>query len=262
MINRGIIKITAFLFIFCIIFGFKSVFAGSNDEYNIIINDARLNNEVKAIETEGLICVPLDKIKADLGIEIVFDKDYVKITRADQTLNLKLQQDKAYLELNDGAQRYYVTIKNGNVYIPVLLLVDYLGLKVEILNEIKCIRIISKPGFLPARELINKYLEAGAAVGKPPAAVNNKNGESKIAYLTFDDGLDSKVTPQILDILKRYNVKAAFFIIGNTISKNKDVLKKIVKEGHAVGNHTYTHKKSIIYSNAESLLAEIKKAAQ
>ncbi|HYE83147.1 MAG TPA: polysaccharide deacetylase family protein [Clostridia bacterium] len=85
---------------------------------------------------------------------------------------------------------------------------------------------------------------------------------SRIAYLTFDDGLDSKVTPQILDILKEYDVKATFFILGNSVSKNKDVLKRIIDEGHSVGNHTYTHKKSIIYTSVKSFSEELAKTAK
>ena len=59
--------------------------------------------------------------------------------------------------------------------------------------------------------------------------------------LTFDDGPNSKNTPKVLDILKAYNVKATFFVLGKFIEKNKDILKREAKEGHSIGNHTYTH---------------------
>jgi peptidoglycan/xylan/chitin deacetylase (PgdA/CDA1 family) len=92
----------------------------------------------------------------------------------------------------------------------------------------------------------------------PVSKVQNSN-YPKVAYLTFDDGLDSKVTPIILDILKKYEVKGTFFIVGNTIEKNTSLLKRMIEEGHSIGNHTYTHKKENIYSSAEGLKAEIEK---
>ncbi|MBO0863078.1 MAG: glycosyltransferase [Chloracidobacterium sp.] len=59
--------------------------------------------------------------------------------------------------------------------------------------------------------------------------------------LTFDDGPDEIWTPQILDILKRENVKATFFIIGKNGQANPGLIKRIIAEGHDIGNHTFTH---------------------
>jgi peptidoglycan/xylan/chitin deacetylase (PgdA/CDA1 family) len=59
--------------------------------------------------------------------------------------------------------------------------------------------------------------------------------------LTFDDGPNSKATPQILDILKKNNVPATFFVLGKFIEKNKDIIKRTANEGHMIGNHTFTH---------------------
>ncbi len=59
--------------------------------------------------------------------------------------------------------------------------------------------------------------------------------------LTFDDGPDPKWTPKILDILKQYNVHAAFMVIGEAAQDNVGLLKRYLREGHEIGNHTYTH---------------------
>ena len=69
----------------------------------------------------------------------------------------------------------------------------------------------------------------------------NKSTSSKEVALTFDDGPDAKYTPMILDILKQNGIKATFFIVGVQASKNPSVVKRIVKEGHAIGNHTWNH---------------------
>jgi cellulose synthase/poly-beta-1,6-N-acetylglucosamine synthase-like glycosyltransferase/peptidoglycan/xylan/chitin deacetylase (PgdA/CDA1 family)/spore germination protein YaaH len=63
---------------------------------------------------------------------------------------------------------------------------------------------------------------------------------NKVA-LSFDDGPDPKWTPQILDILKRYNVKGTFFMIGEIAEDNIGVMQRVYREGHEIGNHTWTH---------------------
>jgi peptidoglycan/xylan/chitin deacetylase (PgdA/CDA1 family) len=59
--------------------------------------------------------------------------------------------------------------------------------------------------------------------------------------LTFDDGPDGTVTPQILDILKRHNVRATFFVLGSHIAGHEELLRRIHSEGHEIGNHSWSH---------------------
>lgn len=66
------------------------------------------------------------------------------------------------------------------------------------------------------------------------------NQEMKIA-LTFDDGPHPILTPKILDILKKYNIKATFFIVGENVINYPDVALRILNEGHEIGNHTNSH---------------------
>ena len=60
-------------------------------------------------------------------------------------------------------------------------------------------------------------------------------------YLTFDDGPIPESTPVILDILRRYGIKATFFMVGDNVRKHYDLYQRIVAEGHQVGNHTHYH---------------------
>lgn len=78
-------------------------------------------------------------------------------------------------------------------------------------------------------------------------------------YLTFDDGPVSEITSQILDTLKKYNVKATFFIIGSYAKKNPDMVKRAYDEGHTIGSHSYTHQKSM-FSSLTNFKAEIDKS--
>lgn len=67
------------------------------------------------------------------------------------------------------------------------------------------------------------------------------NTEEKVLYLTFDAGYENGCTAQILDALKANDVPAAFFLVGNYIEKNPDLVRRMVGEGHIVGNHTMHH---------------------
>ena len=63
----------------------------------------------------------------------------------------------------------------------------------------------------------------------------------KVIYLTFDSGYENGSTEKILDVLKKHNVPAAFFLVGNYIQRNADLVRRMVDEGHIVGNHTMHH---------------------
>ena len=64
-------------------------------------------------------------------------------------------------------------------------------------------------------------------------------------YLTFDDGPDHFYTPQLLDLLKKYQVKATFFVVGRFALENHDLIKRIQQEGHLIGFHSYEHKNAL-----------------
>lgn len=68
-----------------------------------------------------------------------------------------------------------------------------------------------------------------------------QNTEEKVLYLTFDAGYENGNTPAILDALKKHHAPATFFVVGNFISDNPELIKRIVSEGHIIGNHTMTH---------------------
>ncbi len=66
------------------------------------------------------------------------------------------------------------------------------------------------------------------------------NDDNEI-FLTFDDGPIPEVTPWILDLLKKFNIKATFFCVGENIIKHSKIFERLIAEGHQVGNHTYNH---------------------
>jgi peptidoglycan/xylan/chitin deacetylase (PgdA/CDA1 family) len=83
----------------------------------------------------------------------------------------------------------------------------------------------------------------------------------KIAYLTFDDG-PSESTRKILHILKNYGVTATFFVVGSDSSEGRSLYKEIAAEGHALGNHTYSHDYNRIYKSPEAFMKDVRKLDQ
>ena len=67
------------------------------------------------------------------------------------------------------------------------------------------------------------------------------DGSRKVLYLTFDAGYENGCTEQILDILEKHQIKAAFFLVGNYMQQNADLVRRMAAEGHIVGNHTMHH---------------------
>ena len=83
--------------------------------------------------------------------------------------------------------------------------------------------------------------------------------KEKIIYISFDDGPHPVITPFVLDELKKYNARATFFCIGKNLLENPEVYKRILEEGHAVGNHSFSHMNGWKTKNAD-WLADIAKA--
>ena len=79
----------------------------------------------------------------------------------------------------------------------------------------------------------------------------------KVLYLTFDAGYENGSTAQILDALKKHHVQAAFFLVGNYIEQNPDLVKRMVAEGHIVANHTMHHPDMSKLSTKEAFAKEL-----
>lgn len=86
-----------------------------------------------------------------------------------------------------------------------------------------------------------------------------KEKNTKIAYLTFDDGPSKNVTPRILDILSEYDIKATFFVLGKMTNINPEMLKRTHNEGHAIAHHSYSHDYNFIYKNTNNFIGELEK---
>ncbi len=115
---------------------------------------------------------------------------------------------------------------------------------------------------LDNREHVKKTLLPVYSQNAKNAMKNIYKSDSKVAFLTFDDGPSQAVTPLILDVLKEENIKATFFVLGSMVKKNPDILKRAYLEGHYIANHGYSHNYSKIYKSVDSVIQEFQKTEQ
>lgn len=91
---------------------------------------------------------------------------------------------------------------------------------------------------------------------------NDNATPEKVVYLTFDDGPGGDTTSKTLDILKSEGVPATFFIIGQQIKGQEDIILRMKNEGHAIGLHSFTHERSKLYGSSSDFICEMKKTQQ
>lgn len=86
-----------------------------------------------------------------------------------------------------------------------------------------------------------------------PSALWRMDPNEKAVYLTFDDGPIPEVTPWVLDLLDREDIKATFFMVGDNIRKHPDEFRMVVERGHRIGNHTFNHIRGFEYTSKNYL---------
>lgn len=85
--------------------------------------------------------------------------------------------------------------------------------------------------------------------------IYDETGEKRV-FLTFDDGPNMSVTPFILDLLKKENIKATFFVLGSRVQYNPELIQREYNEGHYIANHSFSHVYREIYQDVDSVFEE------
>lgn len=129
-----------------------------------------------------------------------------------------------------------------------IVVVGIRGSRVAAMSWGLCFRTQGKPPEGPADSAeLSKY-----------DAVYLGNTQERVLYLTFDAGYENGCTEKILDVLEKHNAPAAFFLVGNYIEKNADLVRRMVDEGHIVGNHTMHHPDMAKISDKAAFQKELK----
>ena len=86
-----------------------------------------------------------------------------------------------------------------------------------------------------------------------PSCTWRKEGQGKVIYLTFDDGPHPEITAWVMDELKKHQIKATFFCVGDNLKKHTETAKQLLTQGHQIGNHTMHHIKGWKHNNGDYL---------
>ncbi|MFA6939633.1 MAG: polysaccharide deacetylase family protein [Clostridiaceae bacterium] len=192
--------------------------------------------------------------------------------------NAKIVQ--AFLKKDDfqGAFTFCENVKNQDINYYSEIEKSISSSKINFINSsiVKSKAFFSKGNYKKALECIDVILskdtdnkEASSLKTKILSKIKSDNtdnstakmqtNQNKVAYLTFDDGPSSDITPKILATLDKYNIKATFFVIGTSILKNEPLLKLEHSKGHVICNHTYSHDPDYLYASADNFLSDIVK---
>ena len=140
------------------------------------------------------------------------------------------------------------------IYICLILVICIATFTIISLNRDLKRNIIATSGTILSNKKIGWGIRRNDKHEQPDVGANNKkvleeydgiamgNDKDKYVYLTFDNGYEAGYTAKILDTLKENNVKATFFITGHYLNTASDLVKRMIDEGHIVGNHTVNHK--------------------
>ncbi|MRX56149.1 polysaccharide deacetylase family protein [Bacillus idriensis] len=224
----------AFLAILLIFFVISGLF-GVAPAQAATISSANISVDGKLIKTSyymqnGHLMVP-DLFFKHTGANVDKNEKYNSIA-VERNNIVALPLDKAYMdyyvkEKNKWNREYLATtttVINGRPYIPLLVTAQKLGMTVTYDSKIS-----------------RTFIQTNTPEESKPIAYEKAEITEKKIALTFDDGPDKIITPQILDILKEKGVPATFFVVGEQVSYYPQLAKRMVEEGHAIANHTWDH---------------------
>ncbi len=164
----------------------------------------------------------------------------------------------------NGNSLLHEAVLNGDINRVKALIDD--GADLNCLNE-QCVTPIRLAAYLNQKAMVQLFIERGININYSQTDTRSRNSnlfgnnilkypeKKKNYFLTFDAGDDNTNIKYILDMLKKYRITATFFVTGKFIKKYPLDVKRIVAEGHIVGNHTFTH--SFNYKNEDQLLNEL-----
>lgn len=235
-----------------------SYYISFNDLYeNLAMTEKGINSDrvIKDVSTEqykSRVDFVLSHIKSNILLE-----------------NIKsiVEQDTKLLELNEHIEQMKGSMQTTQEYANTVLerakkiddelesmglTRDYKGLRKAYHRWSESMQ---KAGIIVSDALYAEP-DLGKHLVKPVEQKEDSNNDKPeqtnlIATLTFDDGPNPRTTPQVLDILKQYGIKATFFVLGQNAERYPELVERIHKEGHIVGNHSYSHRSFTDISDEE-----------
>lgn len=244
--------ISLFMSVF-LCFGMMPLTASASDSLKLGINDTL--SGIKAVSHEDIYYVPLRALAQELHWTVTGQKEGIQV-KADQK-SLLLLKDNGGAALPDGTVVSMPTyLEKGSLMVPLRISV-YLGYRISFEPDKYLLRVWGALAELDDVTFLNQYRSELTPPVVPKVPVERPTVKpGKILYLTFDDG-PTATTPQLLDILDKYEVKATFFMLGPNMSRYPSQVKRIAEDGGGLGLHGMTHRKEEFYASPSASLAEM-----
>ncbi|MGB3260900.1 polysaccharide deacetylase family protein [Paenisporosarcina sp.] len=238
----------------------SSLATNTSNRY-IALHDRLLAFEKEEVRLENAqIMVPFEKMARYLYADIQKSDEQITITKNATSISYNFISSETTInqEIIPGNT---MKIIDDILYIPIRLLGESTGFKVDYLSDILTVRLytnhyphMSHPQFI--QELKKQRKEIPLPKPTTPA-----DPSKPIVYLTFDDG-PNRYTSEHLNIMKKFNVKGTFFFVGNQIASYKSLTQLTYKEGHTLALHSMTHDRNKVYASAQAFVNEMKKETE
>ncbi|QUL55843.1 polysaccharide deacetylase [Paenibacillus tritici] len=229
---------------------------GNSTTLKLGVNDKL--SAIEAVSDKGTYYVPLRSLADELKWTLTGLANGIHISGGSGSLTL-LKNDGGAM-LKDGKVVPMSTfVQNGKLMVPLKVSAT-LGYSISYAGDKYLLRVKDSSAQLTDGAFTDKY----AAELKPKAPVTpvtpvtpaEPGKPGRTVYLTFDDG-PSATTGELLDILKKYEVQATFFMLGNNMNEHPAQVKRIAKEGYGLALHGVTHRKEKFYASPSAALAEM-----
>ncbi len=235
----------------------------------LIVIIVLFSNKYNYAYSENLLVINDDIVSTHENMYTINNTNYINIDLLiNSGLDIKREKTRIPMVSMISNDKGYMLLLNSNIIANTLIdkkdilkINDNIFVAAKVINNIDSNYIVewnSKYKLLRIKKNDNSVTDDQIALKYPKEfgiyqidGVFRPINPTKFAYLTFDDGPSKNVTPTILDVLKETGCKATFFINGVNVSGKENILKRIVNEGHTIGNHSYSHKSSIYNSLSE-----------
>lgn len=252
-------KLLGFLLVICFsLFSLSSVHAAQ--KAHLVINDTVYSGVETDIEIrDGTTYAPIRTIADGLGATLDWDSTSgsISLRRQDQSASFYTVQKVVYAANDTTPQAFKLYIKNGVTMVSVQQAGSIFGYIASYVSTGPMVRLKTNAAVLSDEEILPTL----PPFPKPPVRVEPKATPipipgNNVAYLTFDDG-PNQYTPQILQLLSKYNAKATFFFLQNYMESNPKIVQRVIDEGHTIGLHGVTHDFGKVYASAQSVVNEM-----
>jgi peptidoglycan/xylan/chitin deacetylase (PgdA/CDA1 family) len=244
--------------------------SGNNFIYIVVNDDLISFHDTYPVVRKGTTYVPIGALAEYLKVKTRWDKrsHCVFLTKEDQQIILDLSL-KALFTDDGQVITDCIFLENDHTMAPYKFIANYFGYDVSYIDEGPIARAKDESLSVGDDELFfmlqNKILKEkerilGEIQKKKEVADQRKElvlrEKGKIVYITFDDG-PTIYTEKIMDILEQYHAKATFFMLSGKIKTYKNVVRKLIHEGHGVGLHGVSHNATKIYKSPNTVVSEM-----